>query len=77
MESLDKPLSQLDQSTEKPERKSKNILIVDDEKLFAFLLARLLRSRGYKASFVINAEKALSRLENEVFEHSLILARKK
>jgi len=68
MESLGKPLNQLNQATEKPERRSKNILIVDDEKLFAFLLARLLRSRGYKASFVVNAEKALSRLENEVFD---------
>jgi len=50
------------------ERKTRNILIVDDEKLFAFLFARLLRSRGYKASFVTNAEKALTRLNNERYD---------
>lgn len=44
------------------------ILIVDDEKLFAFLLARLLRNRGYSASFVSNAEKALERIDQEQYD---------
>ena len=44
------------------------ILIVDDEKLFAFLLARLLRNRGYSASFVSNAEKALERIDKESYD---------
>ncbi len=44
------------------------ILIVDDEKLFAFLLARLLRTRGYSASFVSNAEKALERIAQDRYD---------
>ncbi len=44
------------------------ILIVDDEKLFAFLLARLLRNRGYGAAFVSNAEKAMERIEQEQYD---------
>lgn len=44
------------------------ILIVDDEKLFAFLLARLLRNRGYSASFVPNAEKALERVARDRYD---------
>ncbi|MCK4994230.1 MAG: response regulator [Candidatus Omnitrophica bacterium] len=44
------------------------ILIVDDEKLFAFLLARLLRNRGYSASFVSNAEKALERIASDSYD---------
>jgi CheY-like chemotaxis protein len=48
--------------------KNKKILIVDDERMFAFLLARLLRSRGYGASFVYSAEKALDRISNERYD---------
>ncbi len=44
------------------------ILIVDDEKLFAFLLARLLRNRGYSASFVSNAERALERIAQDRYD---------
>lgn len=48
--------------------KNKKILIVDDEKMFAFLLARLLRSRGYSAFFVYSAEKALERIKSEKYD---------
>ena len=48
--------------------KNKKILIVDDEKMFAFLLARLLRSGGYGASFVYSAEKALDRISSEKYD---------
>lgn len=68
MESFDEQINQVEQDAEKVAMNLGNILIVDDEKLFAFLLARLLRSRGYKASFVVNAEKALSRLDQEKFD---------
>lgn len=44
------------------------ILIVDDEKLFAFLLARLLRTRGYSAAFVSNAEKAIERIDQSRYD---------
>ena len=46
----------------------KKILIVDDERMFAFLLARLLRSRGYGANFVYSAEKALDRINKETYD---------
>ena len=49
-------------------KKHGKILIVDDEKLFAFLLARLLRNRGYIASFVSNAEKALERVAQDKYD---------
>ncbi|MBU1044762.1 MAG: response regulator [Candidatus Omnitrophica bacterium] len=50
------------------EPKNKKILIVDDEKMFAFLLARLLRSRGYGAFFVYSAQKALDRINSEKYD---------
>jgi CheY-like chemotaxis protein len=50
------------------ELKNKKILIVDDEKMFAFLLTRLLRSRGYSAFFVYSAEKALDRINSEKYD---------
>lgn len=50
------------------EEKFGKILIVDDEKMFAFLLARLLRNRGYSASFVSNAEKALERIARDRYD---------
>ncbi|MFH1063242.1 MAG: response regulator [Candidatus Omnitrophota bacterium] len=55
-------------SAEDVELKNKKILIVDDEKMFAFLLARLLRSRGYGAFFVYSAQKALERINSEKYD---------
>ena len=53
---------------EKTSAKLGKILIVDDEKLFAFLLARLLRNRGYSAAFVSNAEKAIERIDKDRYD---------
>ncbi|MCG2711564.1 MAG: response regulator [Candidatus Omnitrophica bacterium] len=55
-------------SEEKSGERLGKILIVDDEKLFAFLLARVLRNRGYSASFVSNAEKALERIDQDSYD---------
>ncbi len=54
--------------TEEIDDQRKKILIVDDEKMFAFLLARLLRSRGYGAFFVYSARKALDRINCEKYD---------
>jgi CheY-like chemotaxis protein len=54
--------------TNRIDAEKKKILIVDDEKMFAFLLARLLRSRGYSAFFVYSAEKALDRINSEKYD---------
>jgi CheY-like chemotaxis protein len=54
--------------TQSTDKQKKKILIVDDERMFAFLLARLLRSRGYGASFVYSAEKALDRINSEKYD---------
>ncbi|MBU1086671.1 MAG: response regulator [Candidatus Omnitrophica bacterium] len=55
-------------NTENIDAQKKKILIVDDERMFAFLLARLLRSRGYGAFFVYSAEKALERINSEKYD---------
>jgi len=54
--------------TENNDRQKKKILIVDNEKMFAFLLARILRSRGYSAFFVYSARKALDRINSEKYD---------
>jgi DNA-binding NtrC family response regulator len=48
------------------------ILIVDDEESVIFALTELLTNEGYEISSAPSAELALSRLENEKFEISLV-----
>jgi len=54
------------------EKKTEKILVVDDEKMSAFLLGRLLRMKGYKTQVAYNAFDALDKIEKE--EYALVIA---
>ncbi|WP_022666440.1 response regulator [Desulfospira joergensenii] len=48
--------------------KGSKILLVDDEKIFADNMAKLLESRHYKVKAVYDGESAISALQNESFD---------
>jgi DNA-binding response OmpR family regulator len=49
-----------------------SILIIDDEKVFANNLAKLLRHRGYKASYVLGGTEAISEMDRNDFDLVLL-----
>ena len=53
-------------------KNTKKILVVDDEKMSAFLLGRLLRMKGYETQVAYNAFEALDKIEKE--EYDLIIS---
>lgn len=53
-------------------KKIKKILVVDDEKMSAFLLGRLLQMRGYKTHVAYDAFEALDKIDKE--EYDLVIS---
>jgi DNA-binding NtrC family response regulator len=50
----------------------RSILVIDDEEVFAKNLTKLLRHRGYKASYVVTGSDAISELDSKLFDLVLL-----
>lgn len=51
---------------------TKKIIIVDDDKEVCLSIIKLLKKRGYQVDMALNAQEALSKMENSSFDLALI-----
>jgi two-component system, NtrC family, response regulator HydG len=51
-----------------PDRKARRVLVVDDERAMAEMVADCLADRGYEATACASGEEAVARLRAEVFD---------